>query len=105
MSSGFYNVGSLVLGLLAWGVPVLAVNKGWRNGLPHVASMGLCGLSLCFQMFEADHRIKLGDFSALMDTWGAVTWVGVVLLAVTVGLNLLLACANRREDRRHTPQP
>lgn len=98
MSSGFYNLGSLTLGLLAWAIPVWIMGH-WkrRRELGHIASFFACSLALCFQMFEAWHRLEIGDVAALLDTWGAVCFVAKVLLAVTVVLNLWAAFVGRSE--------
>lgn len=57
-----------------------------------------CALALLFQLVYNWHLVAIGDWSALMDTTGAVVKVSVVLVAVTAGLNALAAAACAEED-------
>ena len=57
-----------------------------------------CALALLFQLVYNWHLVAIGDWSALMDTTGAVVKVSVVLVAVTAGLGALAAAACAEED-------
>ena len=86
------NLGSLALGLLAWMLPVISLvrKKKAKDKTPVflcAVSTGACAVSLCLQIFEMHRRVTLRDWSALMDTSGAVAWVAAVLLVVTIALN------------------
>lgn len=92
--AGWLNLGSLVLGLIAWIFPV--VNLMQRNKAPHknwvvfsVASVSSCAISLCMQIFYTNHLVKIEDWSALMDTSHAVALVATLLLVVTIILNVI----------------
>ena len=88
------NVGSLVLGLIAWILPVVNLgrykkdyNKNWVA--LSITSISACAISLCFQVFYTYHLVKNEDWSALMDTTGAIAFVAAVLLIVTILLNAI----------------
>ena len=89
---GLMNVGSLVLGLIAWILP--AVNLVQHNKISSkrlaafsVTSLSACAVSLCMQLFYTDHLVKIEDWSALLDTSNAVALVATLLLVVTILLN------------------
>ena len=86
------NTGSIVLGLIAWILPV--VNFGRYEKHNHwvtrcIMSISACAISLSFQIFYIYHIVKIEEWSTLMDTMGAVAFVSVVLLIVTIILNTI----------------
>ena len=81
-----YNLLSLMLGLLSWGLGIAAVCKKGRS-IYGFGSMALCGVSLVLQLLELSRRAKLSDFSAIQDTAPTVAHAAVLLLIVTVILN------------------
>ena len=90
--AGWLILGSLVLGLIAWILPV--VNLVQRNKTDHrnwvvfsVVSVSACAISLCMQIFYTNHLVKAEDWSALLDTSSAVALVAAILLVVTIILN------------------
>lgn len=91
---GLLNVGSLVLGLIAWILP--GVNLLWYKKQDHrnwvvfsMISISACAISLCFQILSNYHLVRIEDWSALMDTMGAVVLAASVLLIVTIVLNAI----------------
>ena len=92
--AGMLNLGSIVLGLIAWGVPVWYLSgrtKGRsRSGWPYLVSLGCCGVSLWFQILYGSHLAEIEDVSAWLDTADAVAKVAGFLLITTFGLNLLI---------------
>src|SRR5690606_32180841 len=60
---GWLNLGSLVLGLIAWILPFVSTSRN-RVALS-MMSMGACAVSLCFQIFYINHKVKVADWSAL----------------------------------------
>ncbi|WP_318614901.1 hypothetical protein [Sporosarcina sp. YIM B06819] len=89
---GWLNVGSLVLGLIAWILPVVSLMRYIQGGHKNwaafsVMSVSACAISLYFQIVYNHHLVTIGDWSALMDTTGALVKVGAVLLIVTIVLN------------------
>lgn len=95
--SAFFNLGSLILGLAAWVLPVLSLGKKDRFVLCCLGSFGCCIFSLLFQVFEVKNRVNLADWSALMDTMHAVTLAAVIMVAVAVisNVSVLLCCGKR----------
>nr|WP_240795383.1 hypothetical protein [Aquibacillus halophilus] len=90
---GLLNLGSLVFGLIAWILPVINLirhekhdHKKWVT--LSFMSISACAISLCFQIFYNYHLVKIEDWSALMDTTGAVVFASTILLIVTIILNL-----------------
>jgi cytochrome c oxidase subunit 4 len=89
------NLGSLILGLTAWILPIVRLmrrNKAGKGNVPllFALSLGACALSLCLQIFYTDHLVKIEDWSALMDISFAMAWVSALLLAVTLLLNAIV---------------
>lgn len=87
------NIGSLVFGLIAWILPAVhlqrhakSTRKSWAAF--SVMSISACAISLCFQIFNTYHLVKIGDWTALMDIMGGVAFSAAVLLIVTVVLNV-----------------
>ena len=99
---GLLNFGSLILGLIAWWLPVVALmrykNREGRNWVTlSIISISACAVSLCFQILYNNHLVQIEDWSALMDTTGTVALVAAVLLIVTIILNTitLVVCRDR----------
>lgn len=92
--AGWLNLGSLILGLAAWMLPVVNLmqhNKAnFRNWVVFsVASVSACAISLCMQIFYTNHLVNLADWSALMDISQTVALVAALLLTLTIILNAI----------------
>lgn len=92
-TSGLLNLGSLLLGLIAWIIPIFAAMRSAKYGVKKcynsiIVSFGACVASLCLQFFEINHRVKIEDWSAIMDTIGTLKWVAVILAVITIMLNI-----------------
>lgn len=90
---GWLNVGSLFLGLIAWGLPLTAMfigkNTRMKNRVGYLfASFSACSVSLLFQLIYCGHLVAIRDWTALEDTQGATVVIALVLIIVTMGLNL-----------------
>jgi cytochrome c oxidase subunit 4 len=59
-----------------------------------------CAVSLCLQIFYADHLVKIEDWSALMDTSHAAAAARAILLSGTVILNLILFAVFRERNAK-----
>lgn len=81
-----YNILSLVLGLLAWGLGIAAICK---QGCPRCmfTSFTACGASLVLQFREIAWRVSIHDFSAIEDTIFALADAAGFLLLTTAALN------------------
>lgn len=91
-TSVLLSLGSLLLGFIAWIVPIMAIKRSMKdekkcyNSI--IISFGACIASLCLQFFEIDHRVEIEDLSAIMDTIGTLKWVAVMLAVITLLLNI-----------------
>lgn len=88
------NPASLILGLIAWIIPVISIiqhkkhnNNNW--GILSIMSMIACATSLFFQIFYVNHLVKIEDWTAIMDTIGAVVFAAGTLLVITIVLNVI----------------
>ncbi|MGG3806254.1 hypothetical protein [Metabacillus fastidiosus] len=91
---GWLNLASLVLGLIAWILPIVNLtrekkqeNKNWV--VLSIISISACSISLCFQIFYTYYKVTVEDWGALMDTMYAVALVSAILLIVTIILNAI----------------
>jgi cytochrome c oxidase subunit 4 len=101
MGMAWFNVGSLVLGLVAWILPIInlakynkAKHKNWIVLL--FSSMSACTISVLFQIVYQNHLVQIEDWSAVMDTIGGVLFVSTVLFVVAITLNLITLIKYRR---------
>lgn len=103
----FWNLGSLVFGLIAWGLPVFALlrnNKGKRKNWSVLCALSIsaCSLAMKLQLNEVKYRVGIEDWSALADTSGAVATVSSILFTITIILNAIVFFvyyeANRKKD-------
>lgn len=88
------NPASLVLGLIAWVLPIVNLmlykkHFHWHWPAVSVLSISSCAISLCLQIFYNNYLVKIADWSALLDTTDAVVFAAVVLLIVTITLNVI----------------
>ncbi|WP_068676735.1 hypothetical protein [Oceanobacillus sp. Castelsardo] len=99
---GWFNVGSLVFGLIAWILPIMNLIRDKKQGnnnwvVLSIISISACSISLYFQILNSYHRVRIEDWSALMDIMGARVFVTAILLIITIILNVitLLVYRNR----------
>lgn len=92
--TSFLNLGSLVLGLIAWILPVINImrykksnNNNWV--ILSFLSISTCAISLYFQILYNNYLVEIWDASALMDTSGASAFLSAVLLVVTIIFNII----------------
>lgn len=94
IDAGWLNVGSLILGLAAWIIPIinLAGDKKQRNMkwiALSIISFSACTIAICLQIFYNLYLVKIEDWAALMDTMRGVAVASTVLVIVTILLNAL----------------
>lgn len=80
----FYDLGSFLLGLAAWLIPMFAFGKKYRFGMCCIGSLGCCVLSIFLQLLEVKRRVGIRDWSALMDTIDAVVLAAVIMVVITL---------------------
>ena len=91
MITPILNLSSLILGLAAWGLGVMALIRRRVS----LMSFGCCLLALILQFAELTHRTAIGDISAILDTVLAITLAAATLSAGTVSLNALAHLTGR----------
>lgn len=94
-----YNIGSLILGLAAWVIPLLALGKKDRFVLCCIGSLSCCSVSLLLQLLEIRRRVELSDWSALMDTTDAVVLAAVLLICGLFAINCIALFGVHRTKR------
>lgn len=83
-------IGSLVFGLISWGLPIMHVgfqNKVTNPGLISLFSLGACATAISFQVIYGNLMIRKNDIAGLMDTSGVMTIASIILLLGTLLLN------------------
>lgn len=98
---GLLNLGSLILGLIAWIVPVISlmrIKKG--NNQNYLAlsaiSFSSCAISLTLQISSISQMVKIQDSTAILDTIDSTVFVSMILVAVTIILNIVHLFMYRR---------
>lgn len=92
LNTTWLSIGSLVLGLVAWILPVLAIVRYQKESrgpsvLLVLLSISACAISLWFQISYTHFLVSIQDWTALLDTTGTLNRVSAVLLIVTFVLN------------------
>lgn len=83
-------IGSLVFGLISWGLPIMHVgfqNKVTNPGLISLFSLSACATAISFQVIYGNLMISRNDIAGLMDTSGVMTIASIILLLGTLLLN------------------
>ena len=99
---GLLNIGSIVLGLIALAIPTYCLIK--KENAKSIAlssiSYAACAVSLCFQIFYNYSLVKREDWSALLDTIGAVAGASAVLVIGTILLNVATILVHTKQQNR-----
>ena len=99
----YLNPCSLLLGLIAWFLPIISLarrkkakNQNWI--IYSMSSVSACAISLFMQILYQNHLSNIEDWSAISDTSGGLVFVSSVLLVTTLILNtiLLLKCMKKQ---------
>lgn len=99
---GWLNVGSFLLGLIAWILPVVNLirlnktNQHWV--MLSLLSVTSCAISLCFQVIYHNYLVIIEDWSALLDITPFIAFTSCVLLIVTLILNIVTFIVYRVRD-------
>ncbi|WP_195251611.1 hypothetical protein [Romboutsia sp. 1001713B170207_170306_H8] len=103
MFLGWITKGSILFGLIAVVIPIINLmrqdkavvnNLGIFSGI----SISACAISLCMQIFYANHLVNIEDWSALMDILSTVANVSVVLLVATIILNVIVYIKHKEKQ-------
>jgi len=96
------NIGSIVLGLIALVIPTYCLIKKENEKSIALSSISYaaCAVSLCFQIFYNYNLVKREDWSALLDTIGAVAGASAVLVIGTILLNVVTILVHTKQQNR-----
>lgn len=89
------NLLSLTMGLVSWALGLGAILRK-RFGLCSFLSLSFAGGALAAQFFEINRRVRLEDWSALLDTSDALAEAALILLSVTAVLNGIALLRSRK---------
>ena len=100
LDASWLNLGSLILGLFAWILPIINLFNTKKlnpkkRAILAVSSMTACATSICFQLMYQQYLVQIEDWSAIMDTMGFTTLVSGILLSGTILLNLSVFLASK----------
>lgn len=98
---GLLNLGSLILGLIAWIIPIISLIRIKKaNNENYIAlsaiSLSSCAISLSLQIINISQMKKMEDWAALMDTTDALAVLSIVLITGTIILNIVHLFMYRR---------
>ncbi len=91
--SEFFNLGSLILGAIAWLIPLFEISQLQKGHEPKnhiIYSFTACSIALVFQLLEIRRYVIIQDISGIMDTVGAVSIVSFILVVITFVLNIIV---------------
>ena len=91
------NLARIVLGLLAWTLPVVAMVRRKNAAGCCAGSFLLCSLSLLLQLVNMVYLCRIRDFSAVEDTVGAVALAAIVLVIGSMILNAIAALISKKQ--------
>lgn len=94
MSYAWLNLGSLLLGFIAWVIPIISLIKGSNKNTQNMPTLTLVSmtsaiLSLLLQILYNYYLLQIADWTALLDTTGAVLFIAFILIVGTFLLNFL----------------
>lgn len=76
-----FSVGSIIAGLLAWGIPIWRISfvRSRKIVYSTISSFGLALIALMIQFFEIANEVYTGDWAAIEDTIMAMSHLILVL--------------------------
>ncbi|MGL4913701.1 MAG: hypothetical protein ACRC3Y_14870 [Romboutsia sp.] len=94
MIFGWLTTGSILFGLISIIVPIINLMRQDKGAVSNLGvfsgiSISACAISLCMQIFYANHLVQIEDFTAMMDIFGTVASVSALLLLATITLNII----------------
>lgn len=99
---GLLNLASLVLGLTAWALPLIAlIERKDKNKKRMMKQTGFsfifCILAIWLQLHYQSYLVSIEDWAALADTADAVVVASNVLIAFTLIFNAMVFKRYRRK--------
>ncbi|MCI9352513.1 MAG: hypothetical protein HFF58_04580 [Lawsonibacter sp.] len=107
MDYGMLNLGSILLGLAGWAIPIIQIGRLLKEKrgfgrYTHILSMGACALAIWCQIRYNEYLIDIEDWGAIVDTIDAVRKVALFLLVTTLVVNLVTAHMENALDKEET---
>lgn len=97
--SGFFNIGSLLLGIVAWITAACAIGiSNKKSNVLSTISFSACLSALFLQLLEINHRIEINDHTAIMDTIEFVAHVSLILVLITILLNIVAFVSHSKQS-------
>lgn len=95
-----YSVGSIITGLIAWGIPIWHISfaRTRKVDLPMISSLGFALVSVAIQFYSIANEVHTGDWSAIMDTIDALRIVVVLFSLIAVLLNIIMAWLSKHKS-------
>lgn len=93
MGYGWFNLGSILLGVLALVFPMLALALRHKNNLSTAlthASYFAALITLLFQIIYQNHLAEIGDFGAIRDTSDSLAWVSVQFVIAVCAVHVIV---------------
>ena len=101
--STFLNLVSLILGIISWVAPAIAIKKynsskseNYRKF--YIISFSSCLASLSIHFFEINRLVQIQDWSSLMDITGTLKWLALILSAITILLNTVVYLLYKKNE-------
>lgn len=90
---GWFNVASIVLGLVAWILPIISILKykeHFKSWITFsIISLIACSAALFFQIYSLYERVKAQDWTALLDTMSIIVSLPAILIIGTILFNVI----------------
>ncbi|NBK96759.1 MAG: hypothetical protein EOM50_01840 [Erysipelotrichia bacterium] len=93
MDYGILNVGSILLGLISWIIPLWCNFKGnnyKRNLWLMMLSFTFCMISLLLQIWYISYQVTINDWSSLIDTNYVFFVGGIIVIVINLFCNGIL---------------
>lgn len=87
-----FSVGSIIAGLIAWGIPIWQISYANSGGIviSIISSLGFTLISLMIQFLNIANEVHTGDWAAIEDTIDALIVVIIVFVSITMFLNITM---------------
>lgn len=87
-----FSVGSIIAGLIAWGIPIWQISYANSGGIviSIISSLGFTLISLMIQFLNISNEVHTGDWAAIEDTIDALIVVIILFVFITMFLNVTM---------------
>lgn len=87
-----FSVGSIIAGLIAWGIPIWQISYANSGGIviSIISSLGFTLISLMIQFLNIANEVHTGDWAAIEDTIDALIVVIILFVSITMFFNITM---------------